>query len=150
MAKKNENRSTEVKKPKRKKSQNSSKELVIRVEFRLNELIIKFDKPPEILSRLLESLQNVNEPAFKLFSQPATATEDVLGSAKAREIVSGCAGSSAWGMTIGELVLNPLIFRNCVASGVDDAGYIPPEDIPATSDTRLIDVVYAIQGAAHK
>lgn len=74
------------------------------------------------------------------------AEVDVLGTARARAIVSNCAQSTAWQATLAELGLNPLIFRNCVASGVDNAGFVPP-NVPATPDTRLIDVVAAIQGA---
>jgi hypothetical protein len=76
-------------------------------------------------------------------------TDDVLGSARAEAIVSACAHSTAWGSTLSELGLNPLIFRNCVAERVKTTGYVAP-DIPAMGDTRLIDVVAAIQGAPHK
>lgn len=79
----------------------------------------------------------------------ADGTDDVLGGAGARAIVSGCAGSTSWLSTLGDFGLNPLIFRECVRSGVDEAGYVPPP-IPATPATRLIDVVTAIQGAPRR
>ncbi len=80
----------------------------------------------------------------------SAAAPDVLGGARARSIVSGCARSTAWTATLNELALDTLIFRNCVASGVDTAGYVPPPNIPSAPDTRLIDVVSSIQGAPRK
>jgi hypothetical protein len=113
-----------------------------------NELKIKFDHPHQVLPKLLELAQHFSDAHLDLLSQPGIAA-DVLGGARARLIVSNCAQSTAWGATLADLALNPLIFRNCVASSVDQAGYIPP-NIPATPNTRLIDVVLAIQGAPHK
>lgn len=115
-----------------------------------NELRIKFDHPDQILPKLIELAHELSETHDALLPETAVAVEvDVLGAARARLIVSSCAQSTAWGATLGELGLNPLIFRNCVANGVDQAGYVPPP-IPATPSTRLIDVVVAIQGAPRK
>lgn len=119
-------------------------------ELTPNELKIRFEHPSQILPKLLELAQQLSETHDEFLIQPATAVEvDVLGATRARLIVSGCAQSTAWGATLAELGLNPLIFRNCVAAGVDAAGYVPPP-IPATSNTRLIQVVAAIQGAPRK
>jgi hypothetical protein len=119
-----------------------------RAELGPNELIIKFDHPHQILPKLLELARHFSDAHLELLTQPGVAT-DVLGGARARLIVSNCAHSTAWGATLSELALNPLIFRNCVASGVSQAGYVPP-NIPASPNTRLIDVVLAIQGAPHQ
>jgi hypothetical protein len=119
-------------------------------ELKPNELTVKFDHPSQILPKLLELAQQLSEDPHNLLIQPATTVEvDVLGAARARLIVSACAQSTAWGATLGELGLDPLIFRDCVSERVDQAGYVPPP-IPATSATRLIDVVAAIQGAPRK
>lgn len=117
-------------------------------ELRPNELRIKFDHPHQVLPKLLEVAHHFADSHVDLLSE-AGPTDDVLGGARARLIVSNCAHSTAWGSTISELGLNPLIFRNCVAAGVDAAGYVAP-DLPVTGDTKLIDVVAAIQGAPHK
>lgn len=119
------------------------------VELKPNELIIRFDHPHQVLPKLLELAHHFSESYIDLLSE-SVPTVDVLGGARARLIVSFCAHSTAWTATIAELGLNPLIFRNCVAAGVNNAGYVPPTNIPASPDTRLIDVVAAIQGAPHK
>jgi hypothetical protein len=118
-------------------------------EFGPNELRIKFDHPHQVLPKLLELAHGLSEAHLDLLSQ-SVAAQDVLGAVEAMQIVSGCAQSDAWTATLSELGLEPLIFRNCVADGVDNAGYVPPDNIPASPDTRLIDVVAAIQGAPHK
>ena len=112
-----------------------------RVELYEKELTIKFDDPKQLLAKLVEATEQ--------FAGAPTLAADVLGAARARLIVSQCAQSTAWGSTVGELGLNPLLFRNCVASGVDQAGFQPP-NFPVGTDTRLIDVVIAIQGAPRK
>jgi len=117
-------------------------------ELRPNELRIKFDHPLQVLPKLLEVAQHFADNHVDLLSE-AGPTDDVLGGARARLIVSNCAHSTAWDSTISQLGLNPLIFRNCVEAGVDGAGYVAP-DLPVTGDTKLIDVVAAIQGASPK
>lgn len=119
------------------------------VVLKPNELTIKYDHPHQVLPKLLEVAQHFSEHHVDLLSEVGP-TADVLGGARARIIVSNCAHSTSWGSTLDELGLNPLIFRNCVAAGVSAAGYVPPDDIPSTGDTKLIDVVAAIQGAPHK
>jgi hypothetical protein len=115
-----------------------------------NELRIRFDHPDQILPMLLELAQQLSEPHSSLLPLTTIAADvDVLGATRARLIVSSCAQSTAWTATLAELGLNPLIFRNCVANGVDNAGFVPPP-IPATPNTRLVDVVIAIQGAPRK
>lgn len=119
------------------------------VGLRPNELTIKFDHPHQVLPKLLELAQHFSDHHVDLLTEVGP-TEDVLGGGRARIIVSNCAHSTSWGSTLSELGLNPLIFRNCVAAGVNAAGYVPPDDIPSSGDTKLIDVVAAIQGAPHK
>jgi hypothetical protein len=114
-------------------------------ELKPNELLIKFDHPSQILPKLLELAHHFSPP----LEAAAPADADVLGGARARLIVSSCAHSTAWGATLSDLALNPVIFRNCVAAGVKGAGYVPPP-IPATPDTRLIDVVAVIQTSPRK
>lgn len=116
------------------------------VELESNALTIKFDRPDQVLPKLLELAKHFSEVDV---AAEAPAEADVLGGARARIIVSQCAGSTAWQATLAELALNPLIFRNCVASAVDAAGFVVP-NFPATPGTRLIEVVAAIQGAPRK
>jgi hypothetical protein len=126
------------------------------VELGSNEIKIKFDHPHQVLPKLLELAHYFSEAqvdALAETSLPATAVAaagDVLGGARARIIVSSCTHSTAFLATLADLGLNPLIFRNCVALGVNNAGFVPPSNIPATPDTRLIDVVATIQGAPRK
>jgi hypothetical protein len=117
-------------------------------ELRGNELRIRFDHPRQLLSKVLQIAQALGDDLSEVRGIAPDA-DDVLGAVRARIIVSHCAASTAWLATLGDLGLNPLIFRNCVAEGVDQAGFQAP-DIPATLDTRLIDVVAAIQEAPRK
>lgn len=149
MAKKKTTKKTKTAAKSAKKSL-AGKKQTLATELMPNELRIKFDHPDQLLPGLLELAKSLSETHEAVLLNEAVALEvDVLGAARARLIVSSCAQSTAWGATLSDLLLNPLIFRNCVANGVDQAGYVPPP-IPATPNTRLIDVVIAIQGAPHK
>jgi hypothetical protein len=133
----------------KKKTENSAGNVRLQgatTEFRSNEPRIKFGHPHEVLPKLLEVAQHFAESHVDLVLEPGS-TEKAHGSARARLIFSNCAGSTAWGSAISELGLNPLIFRNCVAAGVNAAGNVSPVEIPAVGDARLIDVVAAPQGA---
>lgn len=149
MATKKASKKSKATKKSSKKSLNTEQQRAV-AELKPNELKIKFDNPNQILPKLLELAQQLSEAPGHLLLEPAAAVEvDVLGAARARLIVSSCAQSTAWGATLAELGLNPLIFRNCVATRVDDAGYVPPPLFP-TPGTRLIEVVAAIQGSPRK
>jgi hypothetical protein len=117
-------------------------------ELAPNQLTIKFDHPHHVLPKLIELAGHFAESHVDLLSEVGP-TADVLGGARARVIVSNCAHSTAWSATLSDLGLNPLIFRNCVVKGVDDAGYVAP-DLVVGPDTKLLEVVAAIQGAPHK
>ncbi|HLM02333.1 MAG TPA: hypothetical protein VK400_14875 [Pyrinomonadaceae bacterium] len=157
MSKKTEKKSTDTKETKNTKASKDQLESADEklpqqwVEFKKNELVIKFDNEHQILPKLLELAQHFSESQTDFASRSgafaAAIAQNVLGGARARQIVSNCGQSTAWGATLAQLALNPLIFRQCVATRVNQAGYIPPANIPASSDTRLIDVVYHIQGA---
>lgn len=154
MAEKDKKKTTRKKSMKTRKTEKKHEETIETiqerwVELKENELVIKFDNRHQILPRLIELARHSSESHLSFLTQPGV-TEDVLGGTRARIIVSTCAGSTAWTATLGDLGLNPLIFRSCVAAGVDQAGYVPPANIPASPATRLIDVVFAIQGAPHK
>jgi hypothetical protein len=71
----------------------------------------------------------------------------VLGEFAARVIVSSCAGTKAWMKTLGDLQLNPEVFRSCVYKKITSSGY-KISAIPAEMDTVLADVVEAIGGAS--
>ena len=114
-----------------------------------NQLTVKFDHPHQVLPKLLELAQHFSDSHVDVLTDVGPS-EDVLGGARARIIVSNCAHSTSWGSTLAELGLNTLIFRNCVAGGIDAAGYVSPDDIPSNPDTKLIEVVAAIQGVPHK
>jgi len=80
-----------------------------------------------------------------------SAADDVLGTEAAREIVSGCANSTCWNCTLGDLKLDPVLFQGCVYEGVQSKGYsIERNQIPASQDAQLYTVVMAIQGAKRK
>ena len=115
-----------------------------------NEINIRFHHPHQVLPKLLELAQHFSQDHINQLASLAPAAQDILGEARASIIVSNCAHSTAWLATLADLGLNPLIFRNCVSAGVSNAGYRPPSNIPASPDTRLIDVIAAIQGAPHK
>lgn len=136
------------KKPSPKAKANKKKRKASPIELGDNELRIRFGHPAEVLPQLLVLADHFNEEHTGLLEE--NVADDVLGGARARIIVSGCARSTAWLTSLGELGLNPAIFRSCVASGVDRAGYVPPEHIPASPDTTLIEVVAAIQGSPRK
>jgi hypothetical protein len=118
------------------------------IEFKERELVIRFEKRSEILPKLLEAVGYLSNAHFEILGLPLDA-DAVLGTDRAEAIVSGCAHSTSWLSTLGELGLNPLIFRDCVSEGVDEAGFVPPPLSPSPS-TRLIDVIAAIQGAPQK
>ena len=118
------------------------------VELFENELVIRFESRHELLPKLIAVAAHIGESHAAFLTQPGV-TADVLGGSRARIIVSGCAKSNAWQMTLGELGLNLLIFRSCVHNGIDQAGYVPGA-IPATADTRLAEVVVAIQDSPRK
>lgn len=148
MPTKNTSKKSKAAKKTSKKSHSSRSQQEATAELKPNELKISFDHPDQILPKLMELAQHFAGAPADLLLQPTApaVAADVLGGARARLIVSSCAQSTAWTATLNDLGLSPLIFRNCVAAGVSNAGYVPPP-ISATPDTRLIDVVAAIQGA---
>jgi hypothetical protein len=117
------------------------------VKLCANELRIRFDHPNEVLPQLLALAEHFSEEHT---SSLAENVENLLGGARARVIVANCTRSTAWLATLGELFLNLAVFRTCIASSVNAAGFVPPINIPATPETTLIQVVAAIQGSLRK
>jgi hypothetical protein len=71
---------------------------------------------------------------------------EILGELAARAVVSSCAQSEVWTATLSHLLLDPDQFRQRVYDNVRSRAYrILFEDIPASPDTSLADVVAAIQ-----
>lgn len=74
----------------------------------------------------------------------------VLGHARAVVIVTFCAKTTPANLsrTLAELGVDGISFQKCVFTGVRNAGYqIDIDDIPNSSDTKLIKVVSVIQNA---
>lgn len=120
------------------------------VKFKKNELVISFENEHEILPKLLNLAQHFSKTEANFFSQPELARADVLGADNASMIVSGCARATVWTATLGDLGLNPLIFRRCIAVEVDQAGYDASGRLQVNTGTRLAQVVFAIQGSPRK
>lgn len=113
-----------------------------------NQLTISFDNTPDLLHKLLHVSKHLAAEHSGAVSEIAVET---LGSARAIVIVEGCAGSTDLQATLSSLGLNGLVFRKCVFNGVINAGFIIAlEKIPANPNTRLLDVVIAIQGSPRR
>jgi hypothetical protein len=111
---------------------------------------ISFSKPEEAITHLLSLASDFAGKHFDKASFTAAA-DDVLGTAAARDIVSGCANSDCWNCTLGDLKLDSDLFQSCVFNGVQQKGYsINRNDIPASQSTQLYTVVMAIQNAPKK
>jgi hypothetical protein len=116
-----------------------------KVSFRPGTLTISYDHPAQILPTLLDLSSHFAEQHI---DSPKGITDSVLGSARAQAIVSGCARSTCWSCTLSDAQVSPSVFQTCVFNGVKQAGFTASLDqIPATSDTQLVDVVTAIQSA---
>jgi hypothetical protein len=108
---------------------------------------ISFSRPEEVLPHLLSLASDF---AGKHLDKAwfTTDTDDVLGTAAARDIVSSCANSDCWNCTLSDLKLDSNLFQSCVFDGVQNKGYsIDRNDIPASQSTQLYTVVMAIQNA---
>lgn len=117
---------------------------------RRNAVTIAFDRPEDLLPHLLDLASNFAEKHFD--GAAFTLAEDnVLGTAAARQIVSGCANSDCWSCTLGELKRDANLFQACVSDEVQSKGYsISRNDIPASQSTQLYTVVMATQNAPKK
>jgi hypothetical protein len=130
-----------------KKSGTKSRQIKATVSRGRGKVTISFAQPHEALPHLLNLASDI---AGKHFDQAAftPAADDVLGTAAAREIVSGCADSDCWNCTLGDLKLDSNVFQTCVFDGVQERGYtIGRDEIPASQSTQLYTVVMAIQAA---
>jgi hypothetical protein len=111
---------------------------------------IDFANPSDVLPHLLNLASDFAGKHFATATY-TSAEDDVLGTAGARTIVSGCANSTCWNCTLGDLKLDSALFQGCVYDGVQNAGYaIQRDQIPASQDTQLFTVVISIQGAKKK
>lgn len=116
-----------------------------KVSFRPGALTISYDHPAQILPTLLDLSSHF---AQQHIDSPKGVTDNVLGSGRAQTIVSGCARSTCWSCTLSDVQVPPAVFQTCVFNGVKQAGFtISLDQIPATADTQLVDVVIAIQSA---
>ena len=105
---------------------------------------IKYEDSRDVLPHLMKLVPEFTNDHLKSL----VSDEDVLGTDAAKEIVSGCANSTCWTCTLGDLKLDSALFQGCVFGGVKARGYsISKNEIPATQDTQLYAVVMAIQGA---
>lgn len=122
----------------------------VSVKKTANSVHIDFADPRQVLPHLLNLASDFAGKHFATATY-TSAEDDVLGTAAARTIVSGCANSTCWNCTLGDLKLDSTLFQGCVYDGVQNAGYIIERDhIPASQDTQLFTVVISIQGAKRK
>jgi hypothetical protein len=129
------------------------------------QLRIKYSDSHDLMDKLLSVTHSVSRMHTRNILLPGVAGAKIrggtldsisfndpptLGIAKALEIVSSCAGGEE-DMTkkVGD-VSTPIVFSNCVGSGVDSEGYKPPDYIPESPDTILLQVVEAIQDSPKK
>lgn len=118
-----------------------------RAKIRLSpgRLTISYDHPNQILPTLLDVSNHFAEQHIESLRG---LTDNVLGTARAQIIVSGCAGSTCWSCTLSDVQAPPNLFQTCVFNHVKSAGFaIELNQIPASSETQLADVVIAIQSA---
>src|ERR1700737_5616068 len=131
-------------KPRRSK-EGSRKKSDVKVKRTPNPIHISYSDPGDVLPHL-DAL--VTEFTDKHFATEVAADEDVLGTDAAKEIVSGCANSTCWTCSLGDLKLDSTLYQGCVYGGVQAKGYFIEKDkIPASQDTQLYTDVMAIQGA---
>src|SRR4051794_7913980 len=76
---------------------------------------ISYSDPRHVLPHLMDL---VSEFTDKHFTTEVAPDEDVLGTDAAKEIVSGCANSTCWTCTLGDLKLDSVLFQGCVYGGV--------------------------------
>jgi hypothetical protein len=115
-----------------------------------NAVTISYDRPEDALPHILDLASDFADKHFAMAAFTA-AEDDVLGTAAAREIVSGCANSDCWSCTLADLKLDSNVFQSCVFEGVKNKGYtIGRDEIPASQSTQLYTVVMAIQGAKRR
>src|SRR5438874_11533625 len=100
-----------------------------RTTLEKNRLIIHFRKIHEVLPTINGLVGHFADAHIDNFDHLTADSDEVLGGARARIIVSGCAGSNDWSATLDDLGLDSLIFQSCVEHGVEKAGYVPPPDI---------------------
>lgn len=116
-----------------------------KVQLSPGRLTVSYDHPNQILPTLLEVSRHF---AAQHIASPEGIAGDVLGTARAQVIVSGCANSTCWSCTVGDIGVSPDIFQTCVFNHVTAAGFtISLNQIPASTDTQLVDVITAIQSA---
>jgi hypothetical protein len=116
-----------------------------KVQLSPGRLTVSYDHPNQILPTLLDVSSHF---AAEHIASVQGIAVDVLGTARAQVIVSGCANSTCWSCTLGDIGLSLDLFQTCVFNHVSDAGFtIGLNQIPAASATQLVDVVTAIQSA---
>jgi hypothetical protein len=116
-----------------------------KVQLGPGRVTVSYAHPNQILPTLLEVSGHF---AAQHIASPEGIATDVLGTARAQIIVSGCANSTCWSCTLGDIGVSLDLFRTCVFNHVSDAGFtIALNQIPALTDTKLVDVVTAIQSA---
>jgi hypothetical protein len=126
------------------KKKASPKKGMVKVTRTSKSIHIEYSDPRHVLPHLMGLVSEFTDKHL----EAAYTGEDVLGTDAAKTIVSGCANSTCWTCTLGDLKLDSTLFQDCVFSGVQAKGRsIDKSNIPATQDTQLYSVVMAIQGA---
>ena len=116
-----------------------------KVQLSPGRLTVSYDHPNQILPTLLDLSSHF---AAEHVASAQGIAIDVLGTARAQVIASGCASSTCWSCTLGDIGVSLDLFQTCVFNHVSDAGFtIALNQIPALTDTQLVDVVTAIQSA---
>jgi hypothetical protein len=110
-----------------------------KVELSPGGLTVTYDHPNQILPALLEVSSHF---ASQQIASPAGMASNVLGTARAQVIVSGCANSTSWSCTLGDIGVSLDLFQACVFDHVTGAGFtIELNRIPAQAEIKLSDVV---------
>jgi hypothetical protein len=143
------------KKPKSKSTPKSNA-----ISLTKKELRIRYENSHDLMNKLFQVTQHVaNLHASQSLVTAAAArgkvlarfspadVPNVLGPVNAGAIVSSCAGSNDGNTVLGDISgLDLRIFQNCVQQGVIGAGF-KPGVIPASSSTKLDNVIQAIAGS---
>ena len=147
MAQKGELRKRQTSATRAKNSEENQRPTVARAKVELSpgRLTVTYDHPNQILPTLLEVSSHF---ASQQIASPAGMASNVLGTARAQVIVSGCANSTCWTCPLGDIGVSLDLFQTCVFNHVTAAGFtIELNRIPAQAEIKLSDVVVAIEFA---
>jgi hypothetical protein len=120
--------------------------IVTRAAFSPDSVTIPFKNTGDLshkLSRMWSHLAAQHAAMFR--GSDAAIGDQILGPLRANVIVENCAKSTNLDLTLGQLMLDGQLFRTCVADHIRGAGFVPPDNIPASPDTKLIEVATCIE-----